>query len=132
LNLFVILKQQSLQIQIEDQAMAMILQVDLNFVKIASFTTDDVNYTIEVNGLGNELKSCTCEDFQTHKIICKHLFLANRLLNLSLENVYNTGGSILPHEPITPVPSPQAQQSERELNLDANRRSVKFTTTNQL
>lgn len=63
----------------------MIVRQNASSIIIASFTQGDVNYTVTFSEQHNMLESCTCPDFiRNGPIICKHMFLVQRLEGISL------------------------------------------------
>jgi hypothetical protein len=114
----------------EDEASQLILDVKLNSIKIASFTVTKKEYTIEVDGIKSNLLSCNCPDYESRKIICKHLFLANRMLNLALHNVgYPSSSPTIMSEVAAEAAASNFSTSanvivedQRRINLEANQR----------
>ncbi|CAO0789919.1 unnamed protein product [Mucor circinelloides] len=62
--------------------------------KVTSFTSEHIKYGIAVEN--EAMMSCTCQDFQWSKTVCKHMFFLKRLhTNVSL---YQSPHSLPPRE----------------------------------
>ena len=68
-----------------------ICDIDIKTVRCKSFTDPTVSYTVSLeqstaNGL--TIMSCTCPDFATLRIICKHVFLVNRFKRITISKSF--------------------------------------------
>jgi SWIM zinc finger len=51
-------------------------------IQVQSFTSSEDVYDVQVEG--ERVVSCTCPDFDSAKVVCKHMFLASRTENLDI------------------------------------------------
>lgn len=61
-----------------DDALEMVNYNTDNSYRVQSFTSQSINYCISLN-TDMYISSCTCEDWLTHQLSCKHMFLLIRV-----------------------------------------------------
>ncbi len=61
-----------------EDALEMVNNISDIFYRVQSFTDQSINYNISLN-IDMSISSCSCEDWQTHQLSCKHIFLLIRV-----------------------------------------------------
>ena len=61
-----------------DDALDMVNSISDIIYGVQSFIDQSINYTVSLN-TNFSISSCSCEDWQTHKLSCKHMFLLIRV-----------------------------------------------------
>ena len=75
-----------------------------NMIECKSFTTSTTYYLLSLQQYGPAeftIVSCTCPDFNLSHIICKHMFLVNRINQIPIQT------HALKYNPIAPIPPQQ-------------------------
>ncbi|KAI7851459.1 hypothetical protein BDC45DRAFT_210863 [Circinella umbellata] len=104
----------------DEEAYAKIVGQEGNIIKVLSFTDPDEStvYDVLINVDDDFLESCTCLDQQTNDSPCKHMYLVNRVFNISLirpQASSSSSSSSLPPPPSSPSPSSSQQQQQLDV-----------------
>lgn len=98
------------QIVLDDDALDLIEWVDHVTLYVRSFTSDEIVYTITLEDNDNEygaMKECSCLDFVQRGVVCKHMYLVNRMHGVHLPTGYLSAL-------LAPVANNELAQSEHQ------------------
>ncbi|KAG2220579.1 hypothetical protein INT45_008760, partial [Circinella minor] len=101
----------------DDTAAEYISIVDAQKICVKSFKKENIYYEIAVRE--GVLHSCTCPDFYFNRILCKHIFLCNRVRDIPLHRV----GISRSAQPVRPINETDNDKIE-EIRLQELRKNI--------